>query len=81
MSGTVDDTVKVKIKANEQIILQGGHYILVDTCTLETQADGTYVAVGERKFAGLFWDGTMEQVIVKYDSEGKFVDYDSLLEE
>jgi len=75
------EDITAKIKADPQIVLQGGHYIAVNPTTLEEQADGTYVAVGKRKVAGIFWDPTMEHVSVMYDSDGKFMDYDTLPEE
>ncbi|MBW2986839.1 hypothetical protein KY333_05715 [Candidatus Woesearchaeota archaeon] len=81
MSEITKEDITARIKADTQIILQGGHYIAVDSTTLEEQTDGTYVAAGKRKFAGLFFDGTMEHVAVMYDSNGKFMDYDSLPEE
>jgi hypothetical protein len=80
MRETIDDEVRA-INVETQIVMQGGQYIAVDPKTLEKQADGTYVGKGKWKTAGLFWDSTIEQVSVMYDSDGKFIDYDSLTEE
>ena len=80
MNETVDDTI-AKIREERQICLQGGHYIVIDPQTVKAGEDGTFVAQGKRKVAGLFCDPTLEEVSVMYDSKGQFFDYDSLFEE
>jgi len=80
MNETMDDTI-AKIREERQIFLGGGHYIAIDPKTVKAGEDGTFVAQGKRKAAGLFWDPLLEEVSVMYDSKGKFFDYDSLSEE
>ncbi len=81
MGETDIQQLKARVNADNQVFLQGGRYIAVDADTLEERTEGGFVAKGKRKFAGLLWDSTLEKVYVVYDSNGRFLDYDSLPED